>query len=36
MVLFVPESNEIDHTRPKEFYDSTYDYLKEIGLQEIE
>ena len=36
MVLFVPESNEIDHTRPKEFYDKTFDYLMEIGIKEIE
>ena len=36
MVIFVPESSEIDHTRPKAFYDGTYEYLKEIGIQEIE
>ncbi|UMB61097.1 DUF2075 domain-containing protein [Lutibacter sp. A80] len=36
MVIFIPESSDIDHTRPKEFYDSTYDYLKEIGIKEIE
>lgn len=36
MVIFVPESSDIDHTRPKEYYDSTFEYLKEIGIQEIE
>ena len=36
MVLFIPESNDIDHTRPKEFYDKTFEYLKEIGIKEIE
>lgn len=36
MVIFVPESSDLDHTRPKEFYDRTYEYLKEIGIKEIE
>jgi DUF2075 family protein len=36
MVIFVPERSELDHTRPKAFYDETYEYLKEIGIQEIE
>ena len=36
MVIFIPESSDIDHTRPKEFYDRTYEYLKEIGIKEIE
>jgi|TARA_B110000093_G_scaffold84158_1_gene91119 hypothetical protein len=36
MVIFVPESSDLDHTRPKEFYDRTYEYLKEIGVKEIE
>jgi hypothetical protein len=36
MVIFIPESNELDHTRPKEFYDRTYEYLKEIGIKEID
>ncbi len=35
MVLFIPESSDIDHTRPSEFYDNTYKYLKEIGIKEI-
>lgn len=36
MVIFVPESSDLDHTRPKTFYDETYEYLKKIGIQEVE
>jgi len=36
MVIYIPESSEIDHTRPREIYDKTFDYLKEIGIKEIE
>lgn len=36
MIIFIPEGCELDHTRPKEFYDGTYNYLKEIGINEIE
>jgi hypothetical protein len=36
MVIFIPESSEIDHTRPREFYDKTFKYLKDIGIKEIE
>lgn len=36
MVIFIPESNSNDHTRPKEFYDYTFEYLKKIGIREIE
>ena len=36
MVIFVPESSVLDHTRPKAFYEKTYEYLKQIGIQEIE
>ena len=35
MVIFIPEASPIDHTRPRKFYDGTYEYLKEIGLNEI-
>ena len=35
MVIVVPDGNEDDHTRPPKFYDSTFDYLKEIGFEEI-
>ncbi len=35
MVIFIPEGSELDHTRPSKFYDGTYNYLKEIGIEEI-
>ena len=35
MVIVVPEGDETDHTRPPKFYDSTFEYLKEIGFEEI-
>ncbi len=35
MVIFVPESSDLDHTRPKTFYEGTYEYFKKIGIQEI-
>ncbi len=35
MVLVVPEGDVDDHTRPPDFYDSTYHYLRTIGFQEL-
>lgn len=35
MVLFIPKGDDTDHTRPTEYYDSTYHYLKQIGIGEI-
>lgn len=35
MIICVPEGNPDDHTRLPEFYDSTYNYLKSLGLEEI-
>ena len=35
MVIFIPEGSDTDHTRACEYYDGTYNYLKEIGLQEL-
>ena len=35
MVIVVPEGNEEDHTRKPEYYNSTYEYFKKIGLKEI-
>jgi hypothetical protein len=32
MVVVVPEGNPEDHTRKSEYYDSTYNYLKSIGI----
>ncbi|MBQ2961596.1 DNA/RNA helicase domain-containing protein [Methanobrevibacter sp.] len=36
MVIFVPEGDDDDKTRLKEFYDGTYEYLKSIGIKELE
>lgn len=35
MVIFIPEGNIEDHTRKPEFYDSTYNYLKSIGIKTL-
>lgn len=35
MVIVVPEGSHEDPTRKPEFYDSTYKYLKSIGIEEI-
>jgi len=35
MIICVPKGNREDLTRLPEFYDSTYEYLKSIGLEEI-
>lgn len=35
MVIVVPEGNSEDHTRKHEFYNSTYNYLKGIGIKTI-
>ncbi len=36
MTIVVPSGDPDDHTRPPEFYDPIYAYLKEIGFLEIE
>lgn len=36
MVICIPKGDINDHTRLPEFYDSTYNYFKEIGVMEIE
>ena len=35
MVLFVPRGSSDDPTRDPAFYDSTYKYLREVGIQEL-
>lgn len=35
MVIVVPEGNIEDSTRKPEYYDSTYKYLKSVGIDEI-
>lgn len=36
MVLFVPPGDSADHTRPPSYYDSTYRYLRRLGVASIE
>ena len=35
MIIFIPHGSETDPTRPHEYYDGIYNYLKNIGLQEL-
>lgn len=35
MIIIVPEGDKDDITRPSNYYDSTYEYLKSMGLEEI-
>jgi hypothetical protein len=35
MVIVIPEGNADDHTRKMEYYDGTYNYLKNIGINDI-
>jgi len=36
-VIFIPEGNEEDKTRPKKFYDETYDFLvNKIGIKKLD
>lgn len=35
MIIVVPEGSDSDHTRKHEFYDQTFEYLKQIGLEII-
>ncbi len=36
MVIFVPPGERRDATRPPEYYDATYRFLREAGVQELE
>ena len=35
MVVFVPQGSATDPTRSPTFYDSTFNYLKELGIPEL-
>jgi len=35
MVIVIPAGNSEDPTRDPKFYDSTFEYLKTIGLPDI-
>jgi hypothetical protein len=32
MAIFVPKADELDHTRPRFFYDGTFEYLRSCGI----
>lgn len=33
MIIVVPEGSDEDHTRKREFYDSTFEYLRLVGIE---
>ena len=35
MVIFIPQGNASDGTRPSEYYDGTYRYLRSCGIEEL-
>ncbi len=35
MIIFIPKGDQADQTRLPEFYDETFEYLKEIGIPEL-
>jgi hypothetical protein len=35
MVIFIPEGSSVDPTRDPGYYDSTYEYLRSVGLREL-
>lgn len=32
LIIFVPNGDDLDHTRPRELYDQTFQYLQSLGL----
>ncbi|MCH6201988.1 DUF2075 domain-containing protein [Aquiflexum sp. LQ15W] len=35
LIIYIPFGDDLDHTRPKELYDSTFNFFKECGIQSI-
>lgn len=35
LIIFVPNGDDLDHTRPRELYDQTYNYFQSCGITEI-
>lgn len=35
MIIYIPKGDIYDYTRPPEYYDETFNYLKNIGIEEI-
>lgn len=36
MAIFIPTGSDVDSTRKREYYDRTYNYLKQLGIREIQ
>ena len=35
LIIYIPEGNDLDHTRPKELYDQTFNFFQSCGIQNI-
>jgi hypothetical protein len=35
LIIFVPNGDDLDHTRPRKLYDQTFEYLKSCGIPSI-
>ena len=35
LIIFIPEGDDSDHTRPKELYESTFNFFKDCGIPSI-
>jgi hypothetical protein len=35
LIIYIPEGDDLDHTRPKKLYDQTFNYFKSCGIQNI-
>lgn len=35
LIIFIPEGEDKDHTRPRVFYDNTYNFLSSCGIQTV-
>lgn len=35
MIIFIPQGDDKDYSRPCEYYDGVYEYLKSLGIEEV-
>lgn len=35
LIIYIPDGDDLDHTRPKGLYDTTFNYFKSCGIQTI-
>jgi DUF2075 family protein len=33
LIIYIPEGDDLDHTRPKELYDETFSFFKYCGIE---